>query len=83
MILENGMPITAAQARGARAMLGLHQEDLAKQAGVTRSTLATFEAGGTSPHEATLQRIQVALETAGAVFVETDAGVGVIVAATT
>lgn len=73
------MPITAAQARGARAMLGLHQEDLAKQAGVTRSTLATFEAGETSPHGPTLRRIQAALETAGAVFIETDVGVGVLI----
>jgi len=60
-------------------MLGLHQEDLAKKAGVTRSTLATFEAGETSPHVPTLQRIQVALETAGAVFIETDVGVGVLI----
>lgn len=59
-------------------MLGLHQEDLAKKAGLTRSTLATFEAGETSPHGPTLQRIQVALEAAGAVFIETDVGVGVL-----
>lgn len=60
-------------------MLGLHQADLAKNAGVTRSTLATFESGETSPHGPTLDRIQTALEDAGAIFIENDAAVGVMV----
>jgi len=73
------MPITAAQVRGARAMLAMHQADLAQAAGIGRSTLATFETGETSPHPSTLGRIQTVLEDAGAVFIETDAGTGVII----
>lgn len=72
------MPITAAQARGARAMLGMHQADLAKDAGVTRSTLATFEAGQTNPHPATLERMRQVLEERGIVFFESDEGRGVM-----
>lgn len=73
------MSVTAVQVRGARAMLAMHQADLARAAGIGRSTLATFETGDTSPHPSTLARIQVVLEEAGAVFIETDAGTGVIV----
>ena len=74
------MAITAAQVRGARAMLAMHQVDLAKAAGIGRSTLATFEIGETSPHPSTLERIQAVLEDAGAVFIETNAGTGVMIA---
>ena len=73
------MGITAAQVRGARAMLAMHQSDLAKAAGIGRSTLATFETGETSPHPSTLARIQTVLEDAGAMFIDTDVATGVLV----
>lgn len=73
------MPITSAQVRGARAMLSLTQEQVANRAGLKRVAVARFETGITDPHESTLERIQTALERAGAIFIETDTGVGVIV----
>lgn len=76
------MPITSAQVRGARAMLNITQEEVATRASLKRVAVARFETGVTDPHDSTLERIQLALEEAGAVFIETDAGVGVIVRTT-
>jgi transcriptional regulator with XRE-family HTH domain len=70
--------ITPAQCRGARAMLQIKQQDLADQAGVTRRTLALFEAETRAPRERTLDRIRKVLEAAGAKFIETEDGEGVI-----
>lgn len=72
------MTITPAQARGARAMLGMLQDDLAAAIGVTRKTLATFEAGQTKPHPSTLERMRQVLEGKGVVFFESDQGRGVM-----
>lgn len=73
------MAITPSQVRGARAMLNLSQDELAAMAGLKRLAISRLETGATDPHDSTIERIQVALETAGAVFIETDVGVGVIV----
>lgn len=73
------MTITAAQARGARAMLGISQEDMATLAGISRKTLTTFEADEAGVKSGTVEKVQAALEGAGAVFIESDAGVGVMV----
>ena len=54
------------------------QDDLALLARVTRKTLATFESEGREPRDATLAKLQAALEGAGVVFLENDAGVGVM-----
>lgn len=72
------MTISAAQVRGARAMLGMTQAELAEAAGVKRLAIVRFESEVTAPHEATLAKIEVALEGRGIVFIETEAGVGVI-----
>jgi predicted transcriptional regulator len=72
------MAITAAQLRGARAMLSLRQEEVATAAGLSRLAIARFELEATQPREATLTRIHTALEKAGAVFIESEAGVGVM-----
>lgn len=70
--------ITPAQCRGARAMLEMKQQDLADLAGVTRRTLALFEAGTRAPRQRTLERIRRVLEAAGARFIETEEGDGVV-----
>lgn len=75
------MAITAAQVRGARAMLGITQSELAEAADVKRLAVVRFESGETSPHASTLAKIEAALEGRGIVFIETDAGAGVILAA--
>lgn len=70
--------ITPAQCRGARAMLEMKQQELADLTGVTRRTIALFEAGTRSPRQWTLDRIRGVLEAAGVRFIETEGGEGVI-----
>lgn len=64
------MPISAAQSRAARGLVGWSQSDLCKAAGVGRATLANFEAGNSTPYERTLRDIRAALETAGVMFID-------------
>ncbi len=66
--------ISAAQCKGARAMLGWSQDDLAKAAKVAKQTLADFERGARSPYERTLADILRALESAGVEFIEENGG---------
>lgn len=73
------MVIMPSQVRGARAMLSISQDELAEMTGLKRLAISRLETGVTDPHETTLARIQAALEEAGAVFIETDVGIGVIV----
>lgn len=73
------MAITPSQVRGARAMLNMSQDELAEMTGLKRLAISRLETGVTDPHDSTLERIRDALERAGAVFIETDVGVGVIV----
>lgn len=72
------MTITAAQLRAARALINITQEDLASRAGVAAKTIASFEAEGRAPREATLEKLEAALERGGVVFVQSDTGVGVM-----
>ncbi|TGT35702.1 helix-turn-helix domain-containing protein [Mesorhizobium sp. M8A.F.Ca.ET.165.01.1.1] len=66
------------QIRGARAMLGLTQADLAKRAGLSTTGLNNVESGGTDPKASTLRAIQAALEAAGVEFIpENGGGAGV------
>lgn len=76
------MTITAAQARGARAMLDISQQEMASLAGISRKTLTTFEAGEAGVKPGTVEKVQAALEGAGAMFVESAASVGVMVGIT-
>lgn len=62
-------------------MLNMSQDELAARTGLKRLAIGRFETGVTDPHDSTLERIQIALENAGAVFIETDVGMGVIVKA--
>ncbi|WOS62177.1 helix-turn-helix transcriptional regulator [Sinorhizobium fredii] len=61
--------ITAEQIRGARAMLGMTQADLAKLAGISTTGLNNIERGTADPKASTLRAIEEALEAAGAIFV--------------
>ncbi|WP_091918583.1 helix-turn-helix domain-containing protein [Mesorhizobium sp. YR577] len=66
------------QCRGARAMLGLSQEQLAEAASVSRQTIADFERGARIPISNNLTAIRHALEAAGIEFIpENGGGAGV------
>jgi DNA-binding XRE family transcriptional regulator len=60
--------LTAAQSRGARAMLGWSQATLAKAASVAQQTVVDFERGARTPYRNNLAAIQRALEAAGVEF---------------
>jgi len=60
--------ISAAQCRGARAMLGMTQLTLAELSGVSPRAIADFEVENRKPIKATLAALQRALETAGVEF---------------
>ena len=62
--------ISPTQIRGARAMLGMKQSELAEKAGISKTGLINIESGGSDPKASTLRAVQRALETAGVIFVE-------------
>ena len=66
--------LQASQIRGARAMLGWRQEDLAKAAKTGLATVARIEQqeGAALGHVATIIRIEGALERAGIRFLDDD-----------
>jgi transcriptional regulator with XRE-family HTH domain len=72
--VASDMPILPAQCRGARAMLGLEQGQIAKLALVSRNTVADFESGKRTPTRANVQAIQDALERSGVEFIEENGG---------
>ncbi|HEV7254777.1 MAG TPA: helix-turn-helix transcriptional regulator [Mesorhizobium sp.] len=70
--------ITPTQIRGARAMLGLTQAELARAAGISTTGLNNIERGDADPKASTLRAIQAALEAAGVQFIpENGGGAGV------
>ncbi|KAB2716962.1 helix-turn-helix domain-containing protein [Brucella intermedia] len=60
--------ITPEQIRGARAMLGMTQAELAKLSGLSTTGLNNIERGSADPKASTLSAIQLALEGRGVVF---------------
>ena len=62
---ENAANFSAEQCRGARAMLGWSQDDLARAANVARQTIADFERGARTPIANNILAIVNALERAG------------------
>lgn len=62
------MKLLPKHVEGARGMLKMSQEDLAKAAGVSARSIKRFEAGEGEAREETLMRIQAALEQRGIVF---------------
>jgi transcriptional regulator with XRE-family HTH domain len=72
------MPITAAQCRAARGLLGWSQDQLAAASRVAKATIANFELGKRSPYHRTLNDLIAALEAAGVQFIaENGEGPGV------
>ncbi len=62
--------ITPSQCRGARAMLKMKLPDLSEAAGISVSTINSFELERRQPTKANLSAIQRALEAAGVRFTE-------------
>jgi transcriptional regulator with XRE-family HTH domain len=70
--------ITPAQARAARALIGLSQDELVALSGIPKSTIVRFEMGVGTPRQSTIAAIRAALETAGVEFIaENGGGAGV------
>ena len=62
-----------AQSRAARGLLDWSQEDLAKHAGLSLSTVRNYEKGRSDPYSRNLEAIRKAFEAAGIEFIEPDA----------
>ena len=67
-------PLKPEQCRAARALLDWSQSDLEKRAGVTRKTIAGFEADKINPYKRTLTDLRWTLEMAGVEFIDADNG---------
>ena len=61
--------ICATQIKAARALLGLSQEELASQTGLSITTIRKIENGEISPRSATINAIRCAVENAGWEFI--------------
>lgn len=66
--------MTPEQSRAARGWLDLSQDDLAKAAGVSLSTVRDFEKGRRVPIQATLKAMEAALAARGVRLVSDDSG---------
>nr|WP_280985129.1 helix-turn-helix transcriptional regulator [Gluconobacter morbifer] len=66
--------MSAAQCRGARAMLGISQTELAEAASVSRQTIVDFERGARTPYANNLAALRKALEAAGVEFIPQNGG---------
>ena len=70
--------VEAAQVRAARALIGLSQAKLAETAGVPVASINALETGASdSIASEAVDKIRIALETAGAVFIPKDGGGGI------
>ena len=70
--------MTPEQCRAARAMLNISQDNLAKETGVSKRTIAGFETGDGTPYKRTLDALRTTLELAGVEFIaENGGGAGV------
>ena len=58
--------------KAARVRLRMEQEQLARAAGLSPTTISAFENGHTVPHESTRAAIQRAIEARGIVFTNGD-----------
>ena len=62
--------VTPAQIKAARALLGWHQADLARAAGISLNVVNRVEREVVDPRVSTLRALQRALEEAGIEFIE-------------
>ena len=73
--------LTGNQLKAARALLGMHQSDLARRAALNVNTIRHMESSGAEPITGrvfNIQAVQAALEAAGIEFIaEDDGGLGV------
>ena len=72
--MVNNYAFSAAQCKGARAMLGWSRSKLAESANVAERTLIDFERGARQPYDRTLVDIRGALEKAGVIFIDENGG---------
>lgn len=68
--------ILPAQIRMARAALGVSVRVLAERSGIAESTIHRFEANKGGMQTGTLDRLQLALEADGVIFINADANGG-------
>jgi transcriptional regulator with XRE-family HTH domain len=68
--------LTPAQCRAARGLVAWTQGQLAKKAGVSRSTVREFEKGRHELHRASAAVIRAAFQAAGIVLIEADGDLG-------
>ncbi|MBL9007287.1 MAG: helix-turn-helix transcriptional regulator [Myxococcales bacterium] len=61
-------PPTGKQIAAARALVGITQSDLARDSGLSKGTIAGYEAGRTTPTRANLAAMVAALERRGIAF---------------
>ncbi|WP_262272064.1 helix-turn-helix domain-containing protein [Microvirga yunnanensis] len=66
--------VNAAQIKAARALLGWSQDELCERADIHRRTLTTLESGKIQSYDSTINRVVIALESAGVQFFEQDGG---------
>jgi transcriptional regulator with XRE-family HTH domain len=66
--------MTPEQCRAGRALVGVSQTELAREAKVGRRTLADFENGVRRPYDRTLRDIQETLEAYGVTFLDRNGG---------
>ena len=65
------MPVTGAQLRGARGLLGISREELAKRAGVSFETVKRIEGQSlVSANVQTVDAIRRAFSEAGVIFID-------------
>jgi len=67
--------LTGNQLKAGRALLGMHQAELAERAGLNVNTIRHMESSGETPipgRVANIQAVQAALETAGVQFLNDD-----------
>lgn len=68
------MTITRQQSRAARALLEWSQVDLARAAGMSKSTVTDFESGKRTPIPNNMDAIRAAFEAAGIEFIHENGG---------
>jgi transcriptional regulator with XRE-family HTH domain len=66
--------MTPAQCRGARALLGMTQPELAHEAGLGISTIVDFEKMRRHVSDEAIEAIQAALKRAGVEFIDENGG---------